>query len=94
MVRIEWNERALEDLKEIRKYIARDSINYANLFTKKFYEAVQKLNDFPNIGRIVPEVDISSIREIIFQNYRIIYRNQIDYVEILTIIHGSRLLRI
>lgn len=94
MVRIEWNERALEDLNEIREYIARDSKNYANLFVKKIYETAQKLEDFPNIGRIVPEVDISSIREIIFQNYRIVYRTKIDYVEILTIIHGSRILRI
>ena len=57
MVRIEWNERALEDLNEIHDYIARDSKNYANLFVKKLYENAQKLKDFPNIGRIVPEVD-------------------------------------
>lgn len=95
MVRIDWNEHALEDLKEIREYITRDSKNYyANLFVKKIYDAVQKLKDFPEIGRIVPEINNSSIREIIFQNYRIIYRTMIEYVEILTIIHGSRLLRI
>lgn len=93
MVRIEWNERALEDLNEIHDYIARDSKNYANLFVKKIYEIVQKLREFPNIGRIVPEIDNPSIREIIFQRYRIVYRNKIDNVEILTIIHGSRLLR-
>ena len=93
MVRIEWNEIALEDLKEIRDYIARDSNNYANLFVKKLYDAVQNLKDFPKIGRIVPETNIPSIREIIFQNYRIVYRNMTDFVEILTIIHGSRLLR-
>ncbi len=72
MVRIEWNEIALEDLKEIRDYIARDSNNYANLFVKKLYDAVQNLKDFPEIGRIVPETNIPSIREIIFQNYRIV----------------------
>lgn len=66
MVRIESNERALEDLKEIHEYISRDSKNYANLFVKKIYDVVQKLKDFPSIGRIVPEVDISSVREIIF----------------------------
>lgn len=61
MVRIEWNERALEDLNEIHDYIARDSKNYANLFVKKIYEIVQKLREFPNIGRIVPEIDNPSI---------------------------------
>ncbi len=62
MVRIEWNEIALEDLKEIHDYIARDSNNYANLFVKKLYDAVQNLKDFPKIGRIVPETNIPSIR--------------------------------
>ena len=94
MVRIEWNERALEDLNEIHDYIARDSKNYANLFVKKLYNSAQKLKNFPNIGRMVPEINNQSIREIQFQNYRIIYRNKIELVEILTIIHGSRLLRI
>jgi len=94
MVRIEWNERALEDLNEIHDYIARDSKNYANLFVKKLYKSAQKLKNFPNIGRMVPEINNQSIREIQFQNYRIIYRNKIELVEILTIIHGSRLLRI
>ena len=94
MVRIEWTERSLEDLNEIRDYIARDSKSYANLFAKKLYDAVQKLKEFPNIGRLVPEVNITSVREIIFQNYRIIYRNMIDYIEIITIFHGSRLLRL
>jgi len=94
MVRIEWNERALEDLNEIHDYIARDSKNYANLFVKKLYKSTQKLKNFPNIGRMVPEINNQSIREIQFQNYRIIYRNKIELVEILTRIHGSRLLRI
>lgn len=93
MVRLEWNERALDDLKEIHEYIARDSPNFANLFVKKVYETVQKLKDFPEIGRIVPEMDNPAIRELIFQNYRIIYRNNVENVEILTIIHGSRILR-
>jgi addiction module RelE/StbE family toxin len=94
MVRIEWTERSLEDLNDIHDYIARDSGNYAHLFVKKIYETVQKLKDFPNIGRVVPEVNNPSIREIIFQNYRIVYRNMDNYVEIITVIHGNRLLKI
>jgi len=94
MVQIEWTERSLEDLNEIHDYIARDSKSYANLFIKKIYNTVQKLKEFPNIGRIVPEVNIPSVREIIFQNYRIIYRTMNDFIEIITVFHGSRLLRL
>ena len=94
MVRIEWTERSLEDLNEIHSYIARDSKNYANIFVKKIYDTIQKLKIFPNIGRVVPETNNPSIREIIFQNYRIVYRNMIEYIEIITIFHGSRSLKI
>ena len=94
MVRIEWTERSLQDLNEIHDYIARDSKSYANLFIKKLYNTVQKLQDFPYKGRIVPEVPTLSVREIILQNYRIIYRTLKDHVEIITVFHGSRLLRL
>ena len=94
MVQIEWTERSLEDLNEIHDYIARDSKSYANLFIKKIYNAVQKLSEFPNMGRIVPELNIPSIRELIYQNYRIVYRIIDGIVEIITVFHGSRLLRL
>ena len=94
MVRIEWTDRSLEDLNDIYDYIARDSKSYATLFSKKLYVTVQKLNEFPNMGRIVPEINISSVREIIYQNYRIIYRIKTDYIEIITVFHGSRLLKL
>ena len=94
MVRIEWTDRSLEDLKNIYDYIARDSKSFASLFSKKLYETVQKLKEFPNMGRIVPEVNIPSVREIIFQNYRIIYKIKTDYIEIITVFHGSRLLKL
>jgi toxin ParE1/3/4 len=94
MVQIEWTERSLEDLNEIHDYIARDSKSYANLFIKKIYNTVQKLKEFPNMGKIIPEINIASVREIIFQNYRIIYRILNDFVEIITVFHGSRLLRL
>ena len=43
---------------------------------------------------MVPESDDPNDRELIFKNYRIIYNYQEDNIEIITIIHGSRQLRI
>ena len=41
--------------------------------------------------RIVPEFNLHNVRELIFQNYRIVYRIENDQtITILTIIHGSR----
>ena len=53
--------------------------------------SVERLGDFPEIGRVVPEVGVRRIRELIFGAYRIIYRVK-DTVEILTVRRGSQLL--
>ena len=46
------------------------------------------------MGRLVPELENTEIREIIYRNFRIIYRSQENYLEIARIIHGSRILRV
>jgi len=82
---------ALTDLKQIKDFISKNSLYYADVFTKKLTNSIRKLIDFPNIGRIVPEYDNINIKEIIYQNYRIIYKikdNSIIYV--ISIIHGAR----
>ena len=43
---------------------------------------------------MVPEGQADDIREVIFQKYRIIYRIHQAEVQILTVVHGSRLLDI
>jgi toxin ParE1/3/4 len=85
-----WTEPAIEDLRNLHGYIARDSEVYANSFVQRIILAVDKLPDFPRLGRMVPEADQEMIRELLYQNYRIIYRIKSDLIEILTVIHGRR----
>jgi len=89
-MKIEWTEPAILDLDGIRNYIARDSEYYASRFVGKIVEAVEKLEEFPEIGRRVPEAEEENIRELLFRNYRIIYRVETERILILTVIHGSR----
>lgn len=42
------------------------------------------------MGREVPEAEHTDVRELIFQNYRIMYLVKNDYLYILAVIHGSR----
>jgi plasmid stabilization system protein ParE len=60
------------------------------LFIERIIEAVERLETFPEMGRRVPEAEEENIREIIFQNYRIIYRLETEKVLILTILHAAR----
>ena len=92
MSQIQWTQAALDDLAGIQEYIARDSIYYAEKFVDDIFEAAERLELFPESGRMVPERNNPNLREIIFGMYRIIYRLKDHSVCIVTVIHGKRLL--
>jgi toxin ParE1/3/4 len=91
-IRILWTSQAKDDLREIRKFIARDAPRTAAAFVWRLKIAVDRLGDFPESGRVVPEISRPEIREVMRGNFRIIYRHREDRVEILTVFHGARLL--
>ncbi len=65
MAKITWTDQALEDLDSICLFIARDSLHYAKLFAIRTFEAAECLELFPELGRVVLEVNREDIREII-----------------------------
>jgi addiction module RelE/StbE family toxin len=91
VTRILWSPQALLDLEAIRDYIARDSPRYAELVLRRLVAAVERLETFPQSGRIVPERNTEDIREVIVKPYRIVYRLRPQQVEIVTVFRASRL---
>ena len=89
-MKIVWTGPALKDLESIRDYIEMDSEFYASRFIERIIEAIEGLETFPEMGRIVPEAEDENIRELIFSHYRIMYRKENERIIILTVIHGSR----
>ena len=89
-MKIEWTEPATFDMDSIRNYIAKDSEYYATRFVERIIKGVEKLKKFPEIGRKVPEAEEGNILELLFYNYRIIYRVEPRRILVLTVIHGSR----
>ena len=87
---LEWTEPALVDLESIWDFIKRDSEYYASQFIGKIIDAVESLKTFPEMGRNVPETESENIRELLFNNYRIIYQVEAERILILTIIHAAR----
>lgn len=89
-MKIDWTDPAVEDLERLHEYIARDSGYYARRFIAKILAVVDTLEDFPRKGRRVQEAHDEKIRELIFNNYRIIYRVEVERVLILGVIHCAR----
>ncbi len=90
-MKIEWSIRSRTDLRKLKNYIGQDSPHYARRFIARIIASTEKLADFPDIGREVPEAEErNDVRELIFQGYRIIYLHQPDHIYIVTVIHGNR----
>jgi addiction module RelE/StbE family toxin len=89
---IRWAPQAADDLEAIRDFIARDSPHYARLVCRRIVASIEQLALFPLMGRVVPEMAMSDIRELIVAPYRIVYRIRGDIIEIATIFHAARLL--
>lgn len=90
MGQVVWSRSALDDIDAIADYIARDSIDQAALFAVRLIEATDRLADFPESGRVIPEMADSSRREIFVGSYRIMYLLEVDSVWITGVVHGAR----
>ncbi len=56
-MRIEWSARSRTDLQELKNYIGQDSPHYARRFIARIIASVEKLADFPDVVREVPETE-------------------------------------
>jgi len=93
-MRIIWSPLAVDRASEIADYIAQDKPSAAEKWIDTVFSKVEQLKSSPEIGRIVPEIKDSQFRELIYGNYRIIYRIEIKQISILTIRHGRQILPI
>ncbi|MGM0428035.1 MAG: type II toxin-antitoxin system RelE/ParE family toxin, partial [Thermodesulfobacteriota bacterium] len=87
-MKIVWSPLAVERASEIVDYIAQDNPAAAEKWIHTVFSKVEHLRTQPAMGRMVPEINESQFRELIYGNYRIIYRMETKQISILTIRHG------
>lgn len=90
MAEVIWSPSALDDIATIAEYIARDSPEVASLFVRRLMEATDRLQEFPLSGRMIPEINESDAREVIYGVYRIMYRVAGEEIWITGVVHGAR----
>ncbi len=93
-MKIIWSPLAIDKSSEIANYIAKDKHSAARKWVETIFSKVDQLKESPEIGRIVPEIDKIQFREILHENYRIIYRIEKNQISILTIRHCKQILPI
>jgi addiction module RelE/StbE family toxin len=85
-----WTESALADLRAIELYFDRHSPKYARSLVDRILTRTERLADFPQLGRQLPEFEEESLRELIEASYRIVYRVHENQVDVLAVVHGAR----
>ena len=90
MANIRWSRGALDDLRDVGAYFERTSGQYARSIVGRLYAAVDILAEHPEMGRVVPEVDVPHVRELVREGYRIVYLVADGTVEVLAVLHGRQ----
>ena len=90
MARIDWTKEAIENVRDIVRFIHDDSPFFAHQVQARIFSAVNRLVVNPVIGWVVDEFGRQDLREILAYSYRIVYRVRDDVCRIIAVIHASR----
>ncbi|MFI5263710.1 MAG: type II toxin-antitoxin system RelE/ParE family toxin [Candidatus Kapaibacterium sp.] len=91
MVRkVRWSRSALVDLQNLFEYITESSPLNAFRLADRIRKASESLNSFPERGRIIPEFEDPTLREIFISQYRLMYQVLQKEIIITAVIHMSR----
>ncbi len=85
-----WTENAIEDLLAIKEYISEDSVDRAEAWILELFNSGESLVNLPTRGRIVPEFQQENLRELLIDNYRLVYRIKKASIEIITVFEAHR----
>ncbi len=90
-MRVIWSDRALERVEEIADYIAQDSVAAAAAWVDDLFAQVEKLTDFPELGKPGRDIAAVGIRELIFGDFRVFYEVGLN-VDIHSVWRASQLI--
>ena len=71
---IHYTTRFVHELDEQADYLAQYSTTRASLMVNSVFRQLDLLRQHPKMGRMVPEFGNEKVRELLYRQYRIIYR--------------------
>lgn len=89
-MKVRWAPLAERRAAEAFAQIATDQPAGALRWLERLLRNVGQLQDFPDRGRMVPEIARPEIREVIVAPYRVVYRRDPARVLVLTVRHSRR----
>jgi len=94
-MRVQFSLSALDDLSDLLDYYRDQEVEETGKrIANELIDATKTLPDYPQMGRVVPEFDTPSLRELIRTPYRIVYRLDSECISIIRIWRSERLLNL
>ena len=91
--RVSFAPSAVINLEEIRSWYADQQVSeVGERLVREIVDAVLRLADFPESGRLVPEFDLAQLREIIHPPFRIVYQLDDERVRVVRVWRSERLM--
>jgi toxin ParE1/3/4 len=85
---------SVRDIEEIRAWYADQQVpDVGERLLREVFSQIERVADFPESGRIVPEFGVAHLREIIHPPFRIVYRLDKTRVRIVRVWRSERLLK-
>lgn len=92
---IEFAESAIGDLEDILAwYVDQEVPEVGKRLVGEVVAQVERLANFPESGRIVPEFELTHLREIIYPPFRIVYRIDGVRISIIRVWRSERVLKV
>lgn len=92
---ITFSNSAIADLNSIQEYYLSQGVpRIGKEFVSKIITHIETLADNPDIGRVVPEFNDTSLRELIHPPFRIVYLREVQMLKVVRVWRSERLLKI
>jgi plasmid stabilization system protein ParE len=92
---VEFAESAVRDMEGILDWYREQQVpEVGERLVREIFTDVGRLPDFPESGRVVPELDVTKIRELICPPFRIVYRIDGMRIRIIRVWRSERTLKI
>lgn len=92
---IAFSKSAIDDLKNIKRYYLEQGMpQIGQDFVVAVVEHIETLARHPDMGRVVPEFNDDSIRELIHSPFRVVYLRESESIHIIRVWRSERLLKL
>jgi toxin ParE1/3/4 len=87
-----WSYKAIQTIEEVRAFIGLGSQRMAQQWARSIIKRIEHLKRFPLQGRVIHDAG-TTVRQVFFGDYRIVYEVHTTHLTVLIIRHTKRRFR-